>query len=192
MKKRTILLIINLLICFFAFSQSTYKIGKTEYYTDKYYSTTGKPMVKRSQANKRTFLNTRGYSEIPNGYEIDHIIPLSQGGSDAPYNMQLLSVKQHKIKTARERGYRSNSSYPSVLKTYKSSSSYKSPRSYYTTASYPPASTYVPAPPSYRPVYSSPSYSTSGRASGKTIHTGSRGGKYYINSNGNKTYVKKN
>lgn len=27
--------------------------------------------------------------------------------------------------------------------------------------------------------------------SGKTIHTGSRGGQYYINSNGNKTYVPK-
>ena len=26
---------------------------------------------------------------------------------------------------------------------------------------------------------------------GKTIHTGPRGGKYYINSKGNKTYVKK-
>ena len=27
--------------------------------------------------------------------------------------------------------------------------------------------------------------------SGKTIHTGSRGGQYYINSKGNKTYVPK-
>lgn len=27
--------------------------------------------------------------------------------------------------------------------------------------------------------------------SGRTIHTGSRGGQYYINSNGNKTYVPK-
>jgi len=28
--------------------------------------------------------------------------------------------------------------------------------------------------------------------SGKTIYTGPRGGKYYINKNGNKTYIKKN
>lgn len=32
--------------------------------------------------------------------------------------------------------------------------------------------------------YSTPSYSSS-----QTIYTGSRGGQYYINSNGNKTYV---
>ena len=35
--------------------------------------------------------------------------------------------------------------------------------------------------------YSSPSYSSS-----RTIYTGSRGGKYYINSNGNKSYVSGN
>ena len=36
--------------------------------------------------------------------------------------------------------------------------------------------------------YSSQSYNY---GSGQTIHTGSRGGQYYINSNGNKTYVPK-
>jgi hypothetical protein len=36
--------------------------------------------------------------------------------------------------------------------------------------------------------YSSGAYNY---GSGKTIHTGSRGGQYYINSNGNKTYVPK-
>jgi hypothetical protein len=35
--------------------------------------------------------------------------------------------------------------------------------------------------------YSTPSYSSS-----RTIYTGSRGGQYYINSNGNKTYVSRN
>ena len=46
---------------------------------------------------------------------------------------------------------------------------------------------YYVAPSTYSaPVstYSSPSYSTS-----STIYTGSRGGQYYINSNGNKTYI---
>lgn len=36
--------------------------------------------------------------------------------------------------------------------------------------------------------YSSGAYNY---GSGRTIHTGSRGGQYYINSNGNKTYVPK-
>ena len=36
--------------------------------------------------------------------------------------------------------------------------------------------------------YSSSAYNY---GSGHTIHTGSRGGQYYINSNGNKTYVPK-
>ncbi|MFV8337493.1 hypothetical protein ACNQF7_15635 [Flavobacterium sp. RSP29] len=36
--------------------------------------------------------------------------------------------------------------------------------------------------------YPTPSYSSSS----KTIYTGSRGGRYYINSNGNKTYVSSN
>lgn len=35
--------------------------------------------------------------------------------------------------------------------------------------------------------YSSPSYSSS-----KTVYTGSRGGQYYINSNGNRAYVSRN
>jgi hypothetical protein len=35
-------------------------------------------------------------------------------------------------------------------------------------------------------IYSTPSYSS------KTIYTGPRGGQYYINSNGNKTYVSSN
>lgn len=32
---------------------------------------------------------------------------------------------------------------------------------------------------------------TSGTYNGKQIHTGPRGGQYYINSNGNKTYIKR-
>ena len=34
-------------------------------------------------------------------------------------------------------------------------------------------------------------WNSSGSANGSEIHTGPRGGKYYINSNGNKTYVRK-
>jgi hypothetical protein len=41
--------------------------------------------------------------------------------------------------------------------------------------------------------YASPSYIPTHRSAGEshTIHTGPRGGRYYINSKGNKTYVKK-
>jgi hypothetical protein len=58
--------------------------------------------------------------------------------------------------------------------TYSNNSTYSAPtRSTYTSTYTPPART-----------YSSPNYS-----SNHTIYTGSRGGQYYINSNGNKTYV---
>lgn len=64
------------------------------------------------------------------------------------------------------------------------------------------ASTYSSTPtyttPTYSSSYSTPSYSTttyttpsySSYSSTPTVYTGSRGGTYYINSNGNKTYVR--
>jgi len=97
-------------IAFVAQAQSTYKSGSTEYYYGQYYSTTGKPMVKRSEANKAAFLRSEGYTSVPHGYEVDHIVPLSKGGSDDPSNMQLLTKEQHARKTARERASHSNSS----------------------------------------------------------------------------------
>lgn len=36
------------------------------------------------------------------GWQIDHVTPLKCGGSDAPANMQWLTIEQHKAKTARE------------------------------------------------------------------------------------------
>ena len=44
------------------------------------------------------------------------------------------------------------------------------------------------------PTYTTPTatYSTPSNSSTQTIYTGSRGGQYYINSNGNKTYVGRN
>lgn len=164
---KNISILILLLFGFFisSFAQETYKIGNTEYYYGKKYSTTGSPMVKRSEANKIKFLKSRGYSSTPYGYEIDHIKPLSEGGTNDPSNMQLLTKEQHARKTAAERASRSNSTYSSYP-TYKSNSTYSSTNNYYSTPS--------------------------SSSSGKTIYTGKRGGKYYINSNGNKTYIKKN
>ena len=134
-------------------AQSTYTIGSTEYYYNSYYSTTGRPMVKRSEANKRKFLAKLGYKKVPRGYEIDHIIPLSEGGSDDPSNMQLLTKEAHERKTARERASRWRSTSTS------------------------------------RPYFSKPTYSTGTRKSQKIIHTGPKGGRYYYNSKGKKTYV---
>ena len=81
---------------------STYKMGSTTYVSGQYYQT-GYPKVERSSAVRSEFLNQRGYSSSPAGYQVDHVVPLSRGGADATYNMQLLPTSVHKAKTARER-----------------------------------------------------------------------------------------
>lgn len=212
---KNLVLALTILLSYSLQAQETYTVGTTEYYSYQTYSTTGKPKVKRSEANKTAFLKEQGYSETPYGYQIDHIIPLSQGGTDDPSNMQLLTVDQHKAKTARERRNSSSSSLYSPTYTRTTTSSYlntipststgnTSDRTYYTGSrggtyyinssgnkvySKPKSSstsTYsIPSSPSSS-YYSAPS------SPSRTIQTGSRGGKYYINSNGNKTYVKKN
>lgn len=145
-------------------TKQTYKSNGTTYYYNETYKTTGKPKVDRSSSAKKEFLKNKGYTKIPSGYQIDHIIPLSEGGADVPSNMQLISIELHKKKTAHERA-ENNISSTYRPTTYKSSTTYGSSNK-----------------------YSTPSYSN---RSGKTIMTGSRGGHYYINSHGNKTYVKK-
>jgi hypothetical protein len=81
----------------------TYDVGGTKYKLGESYKTTGLPKVQRSTTAKKEFLNSRGYKEVPQGYEIDHVVPLSRGGTDKPYNMQLLPKEVHKQKTASER-----------------------------------------------------------------------------------------
>jgi len=60
--------------------------------------------IKRSQRAVHSFRSahpcpatgrTRGACP---GYQVDHRVPLYQGGSDAPSNMQWLSTEQHKAK----------------------------------------------------------------------------------------------
>ena len=51
MKK--ILLIISIFMVYVSYSQETYTIDNTEYYYNQYYTTTGKPVVKRSEINKK-------------------------------------------------------------------------------------------------------------------------------------------
>ena len=142
-------------------SSSTYISGGTEYYTNEAYSKTGNPKVKRNMTTRSHFLHSLGYDKVPEGYEVDHIIPLSLGGSDTEDNMQLITREQHRQKTARERSNTSHTGLPST---------------YFSTPSLQP-STFTPP-------------STTLPSSNREIHTGPRGGEYYINSNGNKTYIK--
>jgi hypothetical protein len=75
-----------------------------------------------------------------------------------------------------------NTYYKPVSSPY-TTPTYSTPaRSSYSIPSY-STSTYV-MPVSYPSTYTTPSYSS------QTIYTGPRGGTYYINSNGNKTYVR--
>lgn len=128
MLKLIIILLLNLLFTSCIFCQETQKIGTTEYIINETYSTTGNPKVKRSAANKTKFLKSIGLKKVPEGYEIDHIIPLTEGGTDDPSNMQLLTIEEHKEKTARERSRKSNSTY-SGSSNYFSNSTYKSSNS---------------------------------------------------------------
>lgn len=57
----------------------------------------GRP--ERSRAQVRAFLRQQGLERTPEGYEVDHIVPLCAGGKDAPENMQLLTREQHREKT---------------------------------------------------------------------------------------------
>lgn len=118
MNKSILLLCIALLLSLMtAKAQSTYTIGDTEYLFGQTYETTGLPKVKRSSGNRQSFLDSRGLEQVPYGYEVDHIIPLSKGGADSPSNMQLLTIEAHARKTAMERSsspiFYTNPSIPS-------------------------------------------------------------------------------
>jgi hypothetical protein len=126
MNKVFLIFLLSFIFSSLILSQETYKIGTTEYYSNESYSTTGKTKVKRSASNKMKFLKSLGYVKVPYGYEIDHIIPLSEGGSDDPSNMQLLTIEQHKRKTAKERSKNSNSTYTRSSSYYSTSTYEKS------------------------------------------------------------------
>ena len=87
----------------YGYSQpATYKVGSTTYVAGKYYQS-GAPVVQRSSAVRSEYLRSQGYSSTPAGYQVDHIVPLSRGGADATYNMQLLPIQTHQMKTRLER-----------------------------------------------------------------------------------------
>ena len=83
--------------------KQTYELGGTKYITGQSYKSTGLPKVERSESAKKDFLKSQGFKTLPRGSEVDHVVPLSKGGADKPYNMQLLPKEVHKQKTATER-----------------------------------------------------------------------------------------
>ena len=97
--------------------------NETKYIPNETYKTTGQPKVDRSEKAKKEFLKSKGYSQEPKGYQVDHIKPLSQGGKDEPSNMQLITVEEHKAKTARERKQVSETNHISHNKNTTSPSS---------------------------------------------------------------------
>lgn len=153
-------------------AQETYSVDCTTYYEDQCY-TTGHPKVKRSQANVKRFLKSFGLEQVPVGYEVDHIIPLSEGGTDEIDNMQLLTVEEHKIKTAGERARLAQHLNYSDPITGAGTTSYPQPTDSATTTT----------------TTSSPSTSTN---SSETIQTEPTGGRHYINNNSNNTGIKIN
>ncbi len=57
---------------------------------------------KRDPEVVERFLKKQGLTKIPKGKEVDHKVPLVDGGSDTVRNLQLLTEKQHAAKTERE------------------------------------------------------------------------------------------
>ncbi len=61
--------------------------------------------IERSDAVKSEFLAMHGLTDTPEGYELHHIQPLSEGGTDTPNNMILVREDVHDQITAAHRSY---------------------------------------------------------------------------------------
>ncbi len=62
-------------------------------------------MQHRDMEMRQVFLEQHGYDHTPEGYEVHHIIPVSEGGADTPDNMVLLSEEDHRQVTAAHQEY---------------------------------------------------------------------------------------
>lgn len=47
--------------------------------------------IQRSSSERQKFLEALGLTHTPPGMQVDHIVPLSKGGADKTWNMQLIS-----------------------------------------------------------------------------------------------------
>lgn len=61
--------------------------------------------VERDPAVREAFLAMHGYDGTPEGYEVHHIQPVSEGGADSTDNMILVSEEDHDTITAAHRSY---------------------------------------------------------------------------------------
>jgi hypothetical protein len=83
--------------------------------------------IKRSTKAKDDFKKETGYPHGRPGYVIDHVIPLSIGGRDAPSNMQWQTKADAQAKDRTERGgfgktARVHSGYSSSYRGYRAGS----------------------------------------------------------------------
>lgn len=56
--------------------------------------------IERDIDARNEFLAMNGYDSVPEGYEVHHIVPLSEGGADSPENMILVEESDHDKITA--------------------------------------------------------------------------------------------
>ena len=91
-----------------ATSSATHSISSsTHHYTPPYSSSSSRDShgkIERSSSAKHEFMKETGYQHGRKGYVIDHVVPLSKGGADAPGNMQWQTVEEGKAKDKWERG----------------------------------------------------------------------------------------
>jgi 5-methylcytosine-specific restriction endonuclease McrA len=56
----------------------------------------------RHQSTRQRFLEKRALTRVPQGKEIDHKVPLWEGGSDSLRNLRLIKKRTHRAKTRAE------------------------------------------------------------------------------------------
>lgn len=56
--------------------------------------------ITRDLSIRNDFLQSHGYTNVPEGYEVHHVVPLSEGGNDSASNMVLVTKEQHDIITS--------------------------------------------------------------------------------------------
>ena len=54
--------------------------------------------IQRSSSEREKFLKSQGLTHTPPGHQVDHIKPLSKGGADKTWNMQLIPKNSPKEK----------------------------------------------------------------------------------------------
>lgn len=59
----------------------------------------------RKEETTKAFLEKYGYDMLPAGFELHHIVPISQGGADSVKNLIMLSIDDHQIVTTAHKEY---------------------------------------------------------------------------------------